>query len=35
MDVKSQIPLCYLVADESEADHRHAASWNLAYHLAR
>jgi len=32
---KSQIPLRYLVADKSEAGRRPAASWNLAYHLAR
>jgi len=32
---KSQIPLHYLVADRSEAGRRPAASWNLAYHLAR
>jgi len=30
-----QIPLRYLVADRSEAGRRPAASWNLAYHLAR
>jgi len=32
---KSQFPLRYLVADRSEAGRRPAASWNLAYHLAR
>jgi len=32
---KGQIPLLYLVADRFEADRRPAASWNLAYHLAR
>jgi len=34
---KSQISLryLYLVADRSEAGRRPAASWNLAYHLAR
>jgi len=32
---KNQIPLRYLVADKSEAGRRPAASWNLAYHLAR
>jgi len=32
---KSQIPLRYLLADRSEAGRRPAASWNLAYHLAR
>jgi len=32
---KSQTPLRYLVADRSEAGRRPAASWNLAYHLAR
>jgi len=31
----SQIPLRYLVADRSEDGRRHAASWNLAYHLPR
>ena len=29
---KSQIPLRYLVADNSEAGRRPAASWNLPYH---
>jgi len=32
---KGQIPLRYLIADRFEAGHRPAASWNLAYHLAR
>jgi len=32
---KGQIPLRYLVADKFEAGRRRAASWNLAYHLAR
>jgi len=32
---ESHIPLRYLVADRLEAGHRPAASWNLAYHLAR
>jgi len=32
---ESQIPLRYLVADSSEAGRRPAASWNVAYHLAR
>ena len=32
---KSQTPLRYLVVDRSEAGGRPAASWNLAYHLAR
>jgi len=31
----SQIPLRYLVADRSEAGRTPAASWNLAYYLAR
>jgi len=30
-----QIPLCYFIADRFEAGRRPAASWNLAYHLAR
>ena len=32
---KGQFPSRYLVADRSEAGLRPAASWNLAYHLAR
>jgi len=32
---KGLIPLLYLVADRFEAGRRPAASWNLAYHLAR
>jgi len=32
---KSQIAIRYLVGDRSEAGRRPAASWNLAYHLAR
>jgi len=32
---KSQIPLCHLVADRSEAGRIRAASWNLACHLDR
>ena len=32
---KSQILLRYLVTDRFEAGRRPAASWNVAYHLAR
>jgi len=33
--VRSQIPVCYLVADRSEAGRRPAASWNLAYSTSK
>jgi len=33
--VKAKFHYAILVADRSEAGRRPAASWNLAYHLAR
>jgi len=35
MLIKAKIHYAIVVADRSEAGRRPAASWNLAYHLAR
>jgi len=35
ISLKAKFHYAILVADRSEDGRRHAASWNLAYHLAR